>query len=95
MEPFAAETFAVLRAVEFCRSRGFENILLEGDTLQVVNSIKKSGITWNIHGQLVEGIKLVLQYCPDWQSKHTKREGNVAAHMLAKIGVQQESDIFG
>jgi hypothetical protein len=43
-EPVAVESFATLRAVEFCRSRGLTNIILEGDSLQVVNSIKKKNL---------------------------------------------------
>jgi hypothetical protein len=62
----AAKTIAALRAVKFCRSQGLERIELEGDSLQVVNSINKCGITWNVYGHLVEDIKQVLQYCPDW-----------------------------
>jgi hypothetical protein len=36
MDPIVAKTIAALRAVEYCRNRGFLNIILEGDSLQVV-----------------------------------------------------------
>jgi ribonuclease HI len=41
MEPVVAESMAALQAVDFCRGRGLVKIVLEFDSLQVVNAIKK------------------------------------------------------
>lgn len=53
MDPVAAEALVVLRALEFCRSRGFSNIMLEGDSLEVVNSINNSGLNWTQNESIV------------------------------------------
>jgi ribonuclease HI len=43
VEPVLAETLAALRAAEFCRNRGLQNIIMVGDSLQVVQALNKSG----------------------------------------------------
>lgn len=37
LEPMSAEAFPALNAMEFSRDLGLQQIILEGDTLQVVN----------------------------------------------------------
>ncbi|XP_062152086.1 uncharacterized protein LOC133860513 [Alnus glutinosa] len=86
LDPIVAEALAALRALEFCRSRGYSNIMLEGDSLEVVNSINDSGLNWSRIGPIVSDIKEVLRSFQVWQIGHTKRGGNVVAHKLAKIG---------
>jgi ribonuclease HI len=45
--PDIAEAVAALRAVTFCRERGFSKVVLEGDALQVVNALKSSTSNWS------------------------------------------------
>jgi hypothetical protein len=60
---------------------------LEGDSLQVVNTLKAEGLNWSIYGQIVEDSKGVLQTFLSWQVYQTEREGNSGAHGLAKEAV--------
>jgi hypothetical protein len=57
---------------------------VEGDSLQVVKAIKHKGVSWTMYGQIAENIKMVLRNCEYWEIRHTKRDGNRAAHLLAK-----------
>jgi ribonuclease HI len=45
-----AEVYAALCAVEFCKNRGLTNIILEGDSLQVVIALQNPGLNWTMHG---------------------------------------------
>jgi hypothetical protein len=60
------ETIAALRATEYCRNRGFSNIILEGDSLQVVQSLAKTDFNWTQHGQIMEDIREIMRSFPDW-----------------------------
>lgn len=92
VEPVVAEALAALRAAEFCQNRGLERIILEGDSLQVVHALNKPRSNWNMHGQIVGDIKVVLRSFYSWEICHTKRGGNTAAHLLAKSGVHSDTD---
>ncbi len=54
LEPIVAEALAALHAVEFNRDLRLRRIILEGDTLQVVNAMKSTSHNWSKYGQLVE-----------------------------------------
>jgi hypothetical protein len=71
---------------------GLQRIILEGDSLQVVNTLKAEGLNWSISGQIVEDAKGVLRTFLSWQVYQTKREGNSSAHGLAKEAVHRVID---
>jgi ribonuclease HI len=86
-DPIIAESLAALRAVEFCRNRGFSHIILEGDYLIVVTALNNRDDNWRRYGQIMNDIDMVLHCFESWHVCHTKRRGNKAAHSLAKEGV--------
>jgi hypothetical protein len=45
--------------VEFNRDMGFQNIIIEGDALEVVNALQK-GYCWSEYRQLIEDAKVIL-----------------------------------
>ncbi len=63
-----------------------------GDSLQIVKALNHKGVVWTMYGQIVEDIKMVLRNCEYWEIRHTKRDGNKAAHLLAKMGACLDSD---
>jgi hypothetical protein len=89
------EAQATLCAVEFSRDMGLKNIILKGDSLQVVNALKvkcpttQIGIDmsnwWPMH-------KLSLLLRRWWQSCHNRRVENYAAYDLTKAAVKQTID---
>ncbi|XP_042944638.1 uncharacterized protein LOC122278523 [Carya illinoinensis] len=60
LSPYAAEAYALM-AILFCKESGINEILLEGDSLQVVKKLKDLGEDWSTGGLIVEDTKLVLR----------------------------------
>lgn len=42
-DPVVTEALAALHAVELCKKMGFNDIILEGDAIQIVQAIKVEG----------------------------------------------------
>lgn len=55
---------------EFSCELGLQSIILEGNSLQVINIVKASGPNWCRYGQLVADIQVVLSSWWFWQVKH-------------------------
>jgi ribonuclease HI len=51
-----------LKAVEFCKFRSPDRIIVEGDSFQVVNSINKPGLNWCKYGHIVTDIHKGLTF---------------------------------
>jgi ribonuclease HI len=85
-EPVVAESFAALHTVEFCKNRGFTRIILEGDSLLVVQAINCKEGNWRMHGNIIADIQEGLSGFHSWKTCHTKRRANSAAHILAQRG---------
>jgi hypothetical protein len=50
LDPVVVETYAMLRAVEFCRTWRFVKIIVEDDSLQVVKAIKHKEVSRTMYG---------------------------------------------
>jgi ribonuclease HI len=70
--------------VEFCEEMDFFDIILEGDSLNVVKAVGESEASWKPFGLTEEDIKIVLGSLRSWKINHVKRGANQAAHGLAK-----------
>jgi hypothetical protein len=86
-----SEAIVALRAVEFSRNRGLEKIILEDDSLQVVNVVYTTGTHWSTYEQIVADIQGVLRTLQSWKVCHAKRGANLAAHRLAKEGLNHDT----
>jgi ribonuclease HI len=62
IDPIVGESMAALKVVEFCKNMGLDRIMVEGDSLQVVNAINKPGLNWGKYGHIVANIHEVLRY---------------------------------
>jgi ribonuclease HI len=85
--PVVGEALAAVAAMEFGNEQGLPDIILEGDSLQVVLAIKEEGPNLRTYGHIVDDVKLLLNTCRSWMVGHVKREANRAAHGLAKEGL--------
>jgi hypothetical protein len=88
-ELVVAEAQAALCSEKFCYDLGLQNIILEGNTLHVVNAVKANGLNWCRYGQLVADIQIVLSTCWSWQISHICRVANFAANGPVKAAVKQ------
>jgi hypothetical protein len=89
-----AEAQVALCVGEFCCDLGLQNIILEGNSLQVVNVVKEKSPNWCRYGQLVANIQMVLSIRRSWQISHIHRVTNYTAHGLAKAAVKQIMDMI-
>jgi ribonuclease HI len=83
-----AEVLAAREAVELGTSLGLQDIILEGDALEVVKAINQDEPSRGLYGQVVNDIKNLLAQGGRWMTRHTRRAANGAAHALAKLGLQ-------
>jgi ribonuclease HI len=87
-EPVIGEAMAAMEAVEFNKDRGLLDIMLEGDSLQVVQAIKEPSPSWKKYGHFIDAIKDILGSHISWIVAHVKRDANKAAHGLAQEGLR-------
>ena len=66
---------------------GFKDVLLESDSLEVVQALCKEECTWGRYGTLINDSKLLFQQAHAWKACHVKRSANEAAHRLAKLAL--------
>ncbi|KAF5475450.1 hypothetical protein F2P56_007254, partial [Juglans regia] len=63
---------------------GIKRIILEGDSKIVISTINNREENWSATGMLIEDVKIQLNSYEEWSASHVRREGNQAAHKLAK-----------
>lgn len=83
-DPMTAEAVGAWSAAQFVRQLGMDQIILEGDSLGVVQSLQGEGNSWAMAGQMLDDVKITLGSCRAWQVRHVRREANSAADRLAK-----------
>jgi hypothetical protein len=57
---------------------------LEGDTIQIVQTLKDEGKSWCRYGLLIENARFMLKNLHLWSMNHVKKEANLLVHRLAK-----------
>jgi hypothetical protein len=88
-EPVMGEAMAAMAAAEFCNSSGVQDVILEGDSLQVIQALQEANSSWRKYGHFIDGIKALLGPSRRWRFHHVKRMANKAADGLAKEGLQK------
>ncbi|XP_042942901.1 uncharacterized protein LOC122277084 [Carya illinoinensis] len=94
LSPLDAEAYALLVASQFCKDSGLSELVLEGDSMQVVLKMKNSVRDWSQASLILEEAKSILNSFTSWKIEHTKRDANMAAHLLAKDALNVVDDIF-
>lgn len=95
--PLLGEAAATLSATNCYAELGIRNIILQGDSLTVVNSIQQAKEDWNSAGILVRDIKHLLSGFQRWSVRHVSRNVNMVANCLAKyaLGLKAECLLVG
>lgn len=94
-DPAVAETSVAWLTVEFSQQLGYTNVILEGDSLEVIQALRSEESSWNqygVCGHLMEDAKNLLHSCQVWRVNHVKREANEIAHRLAKRALGLDED---
>ncbi|XXG88418.1 hypothetical protein AAC387_Pa12g0627 [Persea americana] len=78
------EDLAALRALQLTCYNGVSNIILESDSMWVVDALKSSGSNLSRQGPLLGEIKDLLDRFNNFEVQHVGRKGNEVAHNLAR-----------
>jgi ribonuclease HI len=90
-DPSVAEAIAARRAVQFAHNMGVQLIELEGDAREIILALGSSAEVDSSVGNLVLEARRMLETFPSWRVSHVRRDGNRAAHLLAKFAISQQS----
>ena len=66
---------------------GSQKVMLEWDSLEIIQALRKDGQCWSSHGHLINGAKALLREVPQWEAHHDRRTKNTAAHNMAKMAL--------
>lgn len=61
-----------------------KEIIIEGDAQQVVKAFTDAGFTPSLISKMIERANFRLQHFQSCEASHLGRNGNMAAHLLAK-----------
>lgn len=86
-DPTVAEALAAWRLAELCIQLGHDKIILEGDSLEVVQAFRKESHYWGRYEHIVDDAKALLDSSAQWVIQHVRRSANAAAHHLAKYAL--------
>jgi hypothetical protein len=79
--PLNEETIAAWTVACFIQLKGFDKVILEGDSMGVVQSLTGEDQCWAQAGQLIDDTKRILGDCSLWKVQHVHREANTAARI--------------
>ena len=89
VDPIVAEARAALQAVEFCREMaGFYDVTMEGDALQIFNTVKVKHKNWSSFGHIIGGIQERMRLMRSCLIEHIKRNANSIAHDLTREAIK-------
>jgi hypothetical protein len=73
--------------VDLCKEMGFIDIILEVDTLQIVNVVKASNNNWSKFEHNVDGIKVGLHQLRSLSIDHIMQNVNIVVHTIVKEAI--------
>ncbi|KAL4272913.1 hypothetical protein GQ457_13G017030 [Hibiscus cannabinus] len=87
-DAFVAEAKACESAVLFAIELGFKSVQVEGDSLTVIRKFSSGSLDKSIIQPIITDIKAKLHLFEKITFSHVGRQGNAAAHALARIHTQ-------
>jgi ribonuclease HI len=86
-DPAVAEGVGAWYAADLCCQMGFQKVVLEGDSSEIIQAPRKDGQCWRSYGHLINGAKTLLREVPQWEAHRDRRTKNTAAHNMAKMAL--------
>ena len=84
---------AAVKSMEWGNQMGFTRVQVEGDALNVIRSINHEDVDMSALGNIIQEAKTAKRSFLECTLIHTKREGNKAAHEIAKHAAFSNSEI--
>ena len=79
-----AEAKALEAGVEFAKDVGIREAEFESDSLLICNALQGLTSPPSLVMNVLSGVMNQVSYFRQWKITHTKRQGNVPAHLLAQ-----------
>ncbi|XP_042959454.1 uncharacterized protein LOC122294624 [Carya illinoinensis] len=83
-DPKTVELLAVFRGMQLCISMGISALEVESDCLLLVQALQQEDMSNSLLGNLFSEVKRLCNYFSSVSFVHVYREGNRAAHLLAR-----------
>lgn len=93
-DPSTTKALAAWHASELARRLDLRQVVLEGDTLEIVNILKLDGTWLGNYDSVIQDAKSILGSCQIWRVSHAYREGNGVAHNLAKLALSLGQNVL-
>ncbi|KAB2623485.1 hypothetical protein D8674_038349 [Pyrus ussuriensis x Pyrus communis] len=89
--PLFTEALAVRKSLALASSRGFQNIVLESDSLQITQALCASSLDLSDIGLIVEGSRKISSGITGICFTHIRRQANKVAHRLNRYSLSSTS----
>lgn len=80
LQPLMAEARVALLGVNFCLQLGYAHVVIEGDSLKIVQMVKDGSSGLSLLDLVVDDIRHLADRFEAVLISHVKRGGNVVAH---------------
>ncbi|KAJ1389060.1 Ribonuclease H-like superfamily [Sesbania bispinosa] len=91
-DPGLAEALGIRLAIEFAKDMCFDNVILEYDCKVVTDLFSSSQLAHSYTGMIVQDCLALSVSFRSFQVMHTRRAGNMCAHLLAKYACSYLED---
>ena len=88
------EVLAARRALWIARELGFHNVIVEGDSESIINSINGNIMAQSEFGHILHDIKFLCSFFSCISFQHVRRQGNYLAHKLARRAMSNPLDVW-
>ena len=93
LSPLEAESKALEAGILFAQCRGCSAVVLEGDSLVLINALAGSSPSPSTVASVIQGVLELCMGFSQIQFSHVKRQGNVSAHLVVKNAYSIVDDI--
>ncbi|XP_028051173.1 uncharacterized protein LOC114255822 [Camellia sinensis] len=87
------DLWAIYKGIIVLLQRGWNKIIIETDTMQVVKLLEKETEANSPYKGIIEDAKIIMRGCK-CTVQHVFKKGNLCANALAKFGAEQPEDIL-
>jgi ribonuclease HI len=77
VDPLTAEIVAVWHDARWACEMGYQNVLMEGDSMNVIQELQKQGPSGSVCGQLIMDTKTILSRLVFFSFQHVKRDARL------------------
>ncbi|KAL5827457.1 hypothetical protein ACOSQ4_019254 [Xanthoceras sorbifolium] len=94
VSPLVAEAMAILRGIQFASEMGISPIMVESDSLSVINIITSHAFPLSDVGVVISDIYRSIEALNDFKIIFASRQANSVAHGLAKLALSLSDASF-